>query len=236
MGETANRRTTQGPDRPLVLDLHTIVFLLPNNLRISNGMRVRFGYMGVFPFLVSIGCGGVDIIKVEATPTPPPVDAQFVEQPACTLPSMQEVDEVAVGSDPLLELSELGAVVAADSPDGGGSIRAKIEPDPQRLAGRNHPCRLRAKVEKVVRGRFPLVAVRVSVVESAPQGPGSTLDNNDVIVILPRLTIADGAPVMADPVTRTNAAAFFFDVGDRIGIWLGAKTDGKWQADLIERE
>lgn len=159
-----------------------------------------------------------------AEPSQPP--------PECPPPATPTPEPV---QNPLEELSALGEEILAGGPDAGGSIRAKKEPPMDAL--RSDPCRLRGRVEEVTLGRFPLAAVRVRILESPREGPGTELGKNDVVVVLPRLEVERGEVQMQDPGTARNASAFYLTKGDRVLARLESKrADGLWWAEVIVRE
>jgi hypothetical protein len=161
--------------------------------------------------------------------------APVVEPEACAKPSKAEAAEVSPAQDPLAELSALGDEVVAGGPDAGGSIRAKRDPPVD--AVRANPCRLRAKVEDVIRGRFPLAAVRVRILEPPKEGAGTELKKNDVVVVLPRVVAERGRVKMEDGATARNASAFYLSKGDRVHLLLESKrADGVWWAEAIARD
>jgi hypothetical protein len=99
------------------------------------------------------------------------------------------------------------------------------------------PCELKAKVEEVVRGTFPLAAVRVRVLKPPAAGPGGGLEKNQVVVVVPRLAIGKGRVAYRDAATVRNAGAFFLTRGDRVRVRLEERRAGdQWWSTSIERE
>jgi len=192
----------------------------------------------VATILALAGCSAPPKKPVEPAPEPPPEvvaePAETAVPEACAKPVLSEADPGPV-QDPLAELSALGDEVVAAGPDAGGSIRAKRDPPVD--AVRADPCRLRARVEEVLRGRFPLAAVRVRILAPPEDGPGADLKKNDVVVVLPRLVAERGRVEMADGATARNAGAFYLSKGDRVHVRLEAKrADGVWWAVAIVRD
>lgn len=142
-------------------------------------------------------------------------------------------------TDPLIELAELGESAAADAdatPEAGGSIRAKRETDMMAMARLNDPNNLRARVEEVHRGAFPLVALKIQVLRAAKEGDGARHKKGDRIVVLPKLTVASGRVDMNDTQTEINGGAFYLKRGDKIAVRVGNKSGRAWTAEYLERE
>jgi hypothetical protein len=136
--------------------------------------------------------------------------------------------------NPLAELSALGDEMVATGPEAGGSIRAKRDVPLDRLA--RDPCELEAKVEEVVRGTFPLAAVRVRVLQPPVGGPGSGLEKNQVVVLLPRLAMDQGRVAYRDAATVRNTGAFYLKRGDRLRVRLEERrAGGQWWFTSVER-
>lgn len=139
--------------------------------------------------------------------------------------------------DPLAELAALGDAMADEGPEGGGSIRAKREVNPEVAKRKKDKRNIEGKVEEIKTGKFPNVAVKIKVLKPAKEGEGKKVKRNDSLVVVPSLKISGGNVSMNDPETRLNAGAFYLQVGDKVLVRLGENTKGKlWKAEYIERK
>jgi len=139
--------------------------------------------------------------------------------------------------DPLAELAALGDAMADEGPEGGGSIRAKREVDPEIAKRKKDKRNLEGKVEEIKTGKFPNVAVKIKILKAAKEGEGKKVKRNESLVVVPQLKVDAGNVAMADPGTRLNAGAFYLQVGDKVLVRLGENTKGKlWKAEYIERK
>jgi hypothetical protein len=184
----------------------------------------------LLPFLWLAGCGRAALLPQAAPATEKTTPAVPNEEQHTATMRPPDAGEPPV--DPLAELAQLGHSLVSDGPEGGGSIRGK-----RRTAmPRSEPCELRGKVERVVRGRFPLVAIRLKVLEPARAGPGAAMRNNDTLVILPHVMMSTSLPVMSDPATVVNAGAYYMRPGDRITACINGRSGRAWNARSIRRQ
>lgn len=139
---------------------------------------------------------------------------------------------------------DLGAALAQENPEGGGSIRAKKEPDlaaQQRKADKKN---VQARVIAVKRGAFPNVALVLKVTKVAEDGPNKDKAKKDEQLIVSPMykTVAGapsgqpaGTPDWKDAATVMNAGAFYLTESDNVYVRLES-LDGKiWKVGYIER-
>jgi len=139
-------------------------------------------------------------------------------------------------ADPLAELAALANEASANSPEGGGSIRAKKDADVSALARLKDAKNLEGRVESVVVKGFPIVAVPIKVVAPAKEGSGKDVKKNDTVIVTPKFKLDGKNVALADPDTLINAGAFYLKKGDKVAIRLGANKGKYWEADYIERK
>ena len=148
-----------------------------------------------------------------------------------------EVDDDS--DNPLSELAQLGEAAAGGDkqavPEAGGSIRAKNEPDLVRSTRLSDPGNVRARVEAIVRGRFPLVALRIQVLEPARDNIGSKVKKGDRIVVIPEVRMIKGRLRRGDEASEINAGSYYLKKGDKIAVRPGTDEDGRWVAVYVER-
>ena len=138
--------------------------------------------------------------------------------------------------DPLAELAALGDAIAETGPEGGGSIRAKRDVDPEVAKRMKDPKNFEGKVEMVKLGRFPAVAIKIKVTKPAKDGAGKSIKRNASLVVIPKLKVDSGKVAMEDGSTLINAGAFYLKKGDKVLVRLGAEKGKVWEADYIERK
>lgn len=143
---------------------------------------------------------------------------------------------VIADEDPLAELAALGDALGDSGPEGGGSIRAKRDVDPAIAAQLKDKRNVSGKVEAVRLGKFPAVAVRIKVVKPAESGPGQDFQQNDEIVVVPKMKVSAGRVDMSDPDTVTNAAAYYLQEGDKVLLRIDSKRGSAWQVAWIQRK
>jgi len=138
--------------------------------------------------------------------------------------------------DPLAELAALGDAMAEEGPEGGGSIRAKRDVDPAIAKRKGDKRNVEGKVQEIVSGKFPFVAVKIKVSRPAKEGDGSKFKKNELLVVVPKLKLEGKRVAMDDGDTRLNAGAFYLQSGDRVLVRVGAKKGQVWEAEYIERK
>lgn len=141
------------------------------------------------------------------------------------------------GASVLEELQELGDAAAAEvEPSGGGSIRAKKEVELARANRLDRDGNLLAKVEALLRGRFPLVALRVRVIRAARTGKGAEVGTGAILVVAPEVATRGQEVDLSEPANQLNAGAYYLKPGDKVAIRLGEKRGETWIADYVERK
>jgi hypothetical protein len=139
--------------------------------------------------------------------------------------------------DPIAELSALGSALAELDQEAGGSIRAKKAVDLDRTTRLKDVKNLQAKVVKVKKGAFPLVALVVKITKSAKEGAGKELKKNTQITIIPKYQKAsDGAVDLAQAETLLNAGAYFLLPGDKIMLRVAKTRGALLEAEYLERK
>jgi hypothetical protein len=144
-------------------------------------------------------------------------------------------------SDPLAELGGLGgAVVAMDTPEGGGSIRASklsgVAALPGGIGVHDPKERVEAEVVTVTRAAFPLVVLKVKIRRSAKAGPLKTKLRRGKVLELPVVyaTTSDGLDLRVET-NRQNLVAYYLERGDRINLHVVAGEDDVFEADWLAR-
>ena len=139
--------------------------------------------------------------------------------------------------DPLAELSALGSALAELDLEVGASIRAKKAVDLDRATRLKDANNFQAKVVKVKKGTFPLVALVLKVTKSAKKGVGKELKKNSQITIIPKYQKAsDGDIDLTDAQTLRNTSAYFFLPGDKIVLRVPKATGALLEAEYLERK
>jgi len=131
---------------------------------------------------------------------------------------------------------DLGAALAQENPEGGGSIRAKKEPDlaaQQRKADKKN---IQARVIAVKRGAFPNVALVLKVAKPAEDGPNKDKAAKDAqLIVTPMYKMAGTAPDWKDAATVLNAGAFYLVESDNVYVRLDTLDGKTWKVGYIER-
>lgn len=154
----------------------------------------------------------------------------------CLMLAAPAVAQEGADVDPLAELAALGDAMADAGPEGGGSIRAKRNVDPEEAQRRKDKRNIEARVEQLNTGKFPAVAVKLKVLKPAKEGEGKDIKRSQTLVVVPALKIEGSSVAMEDPQTRLNAGAFYLQVGDQVLVRLGAQKGNVWTAEYIERK
>jgi hypothetical protein len=139
-------------------------------------------------------------------------------------------------ADPLAELAALGTSLADTSLEAGGSIRAKRVGDKEAAKRLKDPRNAEVRVEEVRTGTFPLVALKVKVIQPALQGPGAALKKNDVLVITPALKMVAGKADLTHTETLFNVGAYYVQDGDRMAVRVAAPVGKVYTAEYLERK
>jgi hypothetical protein len=144
-------------------------------------------------------------------------------------------------SDPLAELGGLGgAIVAMDSPEGGGSIRASkptgVAALPGPIGTHDPKERVEAEVLDVARAAFPLAVLKVKIRRSAKAGALKTTLRRGKVLELPVVyaTTADGLDLRNDT-NRQNLVAYYLEKGDRVSLHVVAGKDDVLEVDWLAR-
>lgn len=134
-------------------------------------------------------------------------------------------------------MQAMGDQLAADNPEGGGSIRAKKEPDTTAMARKNDKRNITAKVVGMKKGAFPQVALVVKVTKPADDGPNKDkVKKDDQLILAPNYKLAGKTVDLADNDSVLNAGAFYLAEGDTVYVRLDALTGKVWKVAYIERK
>ncbi|MEE8410650.1 MAG: hypothetical protein V3T05_13700 [Myxococcota bacterium] len=149
-------------------------------------------------------------------------------------------------SDPLAELGGLGgAVIAMDTPEGGGSIRASkpsgASAKPRIIKEHDQKERLEAEVVSVKRGAFPLVTLKLKIRRNALAGPlKSKLRRGKVVeaqvVFATTATDIGGGIDLRQPVNQANLVAWYLERGDRVNVHPIVGSGDTIEIDWIARK
>ena len=144
-------------------------------------------------------------------------------------------------SDPLADLAGLGgAVASAETPEGGGSIRAS-KPTATTMALRtikdHDPAeRLEAEVLEIKQGAFPSVTLKLKVRRIAKAGPlKDTLSRGKIIEAPVAFTVGDTGVDLTLEVNKRNLASWYLAKGDRVTIHPAVAEADRIQIDWITR-
>lgn len=131
---------------------------------------------------------------------------------------------------------DLGAALAQENPEGGGSIRAKKEPDLAAQTRKADKKNVQARVATVKRGAFPNVALILKVSKPAEDGPNKDKAAKDAqIIVSPVYKMAGASPDWKDAATVLNAGAFYLTEGDNVYVRLDTLDGKTWKVGYIER-
>ena len=141
---------------------------------------------------------------------------------------------LADDKDPGAAMAELGDQLAMENPEGGGSIRAKKDPDVTTTQRKNDKKNVQARVISIKKGAFPQVALVLKVTKPAEDGANKSKKDEQLIVV-PSYKLAGKTVDLADQASVLNAGAFFLAEGDTVFVRLDAKEGKIWKAAYIER-
>jgi len=142
----------------------------------------------------------------------------------------------AEDKDPAAAMAELGNQLAMENPEGGGSIRAKKEPDTAVQQRKNDKKNIQARVVSVKKGAFPQVGLVLKVSKPAEDGPNKDkVKKDDQIIVVPTYKIAGKHVDLADEPSVMNAGAFYLAEGDSVIVRLDTLEGKMWKAGYIER-
>jgi hypothetical protein len=141
---------------------------------------------------------------------------------------------LADDKDPASAMKDMGDQLAMENPEGGGSIRAKKEPDTSAVQRKNDKKNIQARVISIKKGAFPQVALVLKVVKPAEDGPNKSAKDAQIIVV-PNYKLAGKTVDLADQASVLNAGAFFLAEGDTVFVRLEAQEGKLWKAAYIER-
>src|SRR4051794_11264763 len=122
---------------------------------------------------------------------------------ACLL--VPSFTHAAEEKDPAAAMQEMGEQLAMENPEGGGSIRAKKEPDMAAQQRKNDKRNLQARVVSVKKGSFPSVALVVKVSKPAEEGKGKEVAKDAQLIIVPNYKLTGKAVDLKDDATLLNA-------------------------------
>ncbi len=138
--------------------------------------------------------------------------------------------------DPAAAMAELGKELAMENPEGGGSIRAKEDPDTSATQRKNDKKNLQARVVSVRKGVFPQVALVLKVQKVADEGPNKDkVKKEDKIIVLPQYKFSGKNVDLGDSSTTLNAGAYYLAPQDVVYVRLDAQEGRLWKAGYIER-
>lgn len=144
--------------------------------------------------------------------------------------------EEAMAEDPFAAMMALGEAMVVDNVETGSSVRAKKGLDPLLAARLKDPMACEAKVVAVSRASFPSVALQLSIIRPAKDGPGSSFKSKDTVVVFPKLTYKSGKVDFKTEFTLNNVGAYFLRTGDRVVFKPGGSRGRVWEAIFIERK
>lgn len=143
----------------------------------------------------------------------------------------------AFADDAASAMQAMGDQLAQENPEGGGSIRAKKEPDTAAQARKNDKRNIQARVTGVKKGAFPQIALVVKVTKPAEDGPNKDkVKKDDQLIIVPNYKMAGKTVDLADNDSVMNAGAFYLVDGDTVFVRLDALNGKIWKAAYIERK
>ena len=138
-----------------------------------------------------------------------------------------------------LEFDALPAL-SMDAPEAGGSIRVGRAMDLQEGSPGEENERFRATVVQVLKGRYPIVTLKIKVV-GAPKNVDLAKKLKKVTYIQAQVALGQNAqgPDLANPLTQRNLAASYLKAGDSIMVHVSELKDKKapdnYVIDFIER-
>ncbi len=159
--------------------------------------------------------------------------------PAALLDQLSGLSLSGEGGDPLADLAGLGTVVAMDTPEAGGSIRASkptASARPRIITDHDPSERVVAKVVEVQRGAFPLVTLKLEI-KKAPKGGAlkPQLKKGAIIKAEVVLAGADGRIDLAAPPSQRNIGAYYLVAGDHVTAHAIAGEGQAIELDYVER-
>lgn len=138
--------------------------------------------------------------------------------------------------DPAAAMKDLGDQLAMENPEGGGSIRAKKDPDTSATQRKNDKKNVQARVISIKKGAFPQVALVLKVTKAAEDGPNKDKAAKDAqIIVVPTYKLNGKTVDLADQPSVLNAGAFYLAEGDTVFVRLDAQDGKLWKAGYIER-
>jgi hypothetical protein len=161
--------------------------------------------------------------------------------PAALLDQLSAMSLSGEGGDPLADLAGLGTVVAMDTPEGGGSIRASKPAGgsarPRIIKDHDAAERVVAKVVEVQRGAFPTVTLKLEVKKGAKAGAlKDRLKKGSVIAAQVVLASKDGSSIdLASNASQRNVGAYYLVPGDSVSAHLIPGDGDAIELDFVER-
>lgn len=142
----------------------------------------------------------------------------------------------AEDKDPAAAMKDLGDQLAMENPEGGGSIRAKKDPDTSATQRKNDKKNLQARVISVKKAAFPQVAIVLKVTKPAEDGPNKDKAAKDAqIIVVPTYKVAGKTVDLADQASVLNAGAYYLAEGDTVFVRIDTQEGKLWKAGYIER-
>jgi len=150
--------------------------------------------------------------------------------------SLSAVLAHAEDNDPAAAMAELGNQLAMENPEGGGSIRAKKDPDTSAALRKNDKKNIQARVMSVKKGTFPQVGLVLKVTKVAEDGPNKDkVKKDDQLIVVPNYKLAAKRVDLGDQPSVQNAGAFYLVDGDTVFVRLDTLEGKIWKAGYIER-
>ncbi|MCC6810583.1 MAG: hypothetical protein IT381_24345 [Deltaproteobacteria bacterium] len=142
----------------------------------------------------------------------------------------------AEDKDPAAAMKDLGDQLAMENPEGGGSIRAKKDPDTSAATRKADKKNVQARVTSIKKGTFPQVALVLKVTKPAEDGPNKDKAAKDAqIIVVPTYKAAGKTVDLSDAPSVLNAGAYYLAEGDNVYVRLDAQDGKVWKAGYIER-
>lgn len=142
----------------------------------------------------------------------------------------------AEDKDAAAAMQDLGAALAAENPEGGGSIRAKSEADTAEKERKADKRNFQAKVAAVRKGPFPQVALVLRVTKPADEGPGKDFAKDKQLIVAPVFKLKGKDVDFSDASTVLNIGANYLREGDTAYVRVESADGKTLKAVYIERK
>ena len=141
----------------------------------------------------------------------------------------------AMAEDPFAAMLALGEAMVVDNVETGTSVRAKRGLNPLLAARLKDPTACEAKVVAVNRAGFPSVALQLSIIRPAKEGPGAAFKSKDSVVVFPKLTYKSGKSITKPNSRSTTLVLISYDLATAL-FKPGGSRGRVWEAIFIERK